>query len=188
MGRYVLFFALGIFGALADLVSKSLIFNRYFDTSGNYVEPVWLVGEYLGIQCSTNPGALFGMGNGLSWLFATISVFAILGLLVWLFVFRGAADRWITIATGLIFGGIIGNLYDRIGLGWNPEYPESVKTNVRDWIHFHIEGVWPFDPWPNFNIADSLLVCGAIMLFLHAIFVGDPNAQKSSSEEEEEAK
>ena len=50
---------------------------------------------------------------------------------------------------------------------------------MRDWILFRLEGVPWFDPWPNFNIADVLLVCGAIMLFLHALIYTEPEkAQK----------
>lgn len=175
-----------LFGLTADLVTKSLIFNRFYDVSGRYTEPHWLIPEILGIQCSTNPGALFGMGSGYSWLFASVSVVAVIGLISWLFVFKAAVDRWLTIALGMICGGIVGNFYDRVGLGWRPEYLESVKTNVRDWIHFRIEGVSLFDPWPNFNIADSLLVCGAIMLFVHAFLNPPPeseNDQRSVSEE-----
>lgn len=168
--RYVIFFSLMILGSVTDLVTKSYIFNRYYDVSGAGKDPVWFVGENLGIQCSTNPGALFGMGSGYSWLFATISVFAVTGLLCWLFLFKAAIDRWITVSIGLICGGIIGNFYDRVGLGWRPEYLPDVKTHVRDWIHFCAEGVPFCDPWPNFNIADSLLVTGAIMLFIHAFF------------------
>ena len=65
-------------------------------------------------------------------------------------------------------GGIFGNLYDRVGLGFTPGFPEGIRTNVRDWVLFRLEGVPMFDPWPNFNIADSVLVAGAIMLFVHA--------------------
>jgi signal peptidase II len=74
----------------------------------------------------------------------------------------------------MISGGILGNLYDRVGLGYVATYPMEIKNNVRDWILFELDGVRIFDPWPNFNIADSLLVCGAIMLFIHAFFYTEP--------------
>ena len=61
------------------------------------------------------------MGKGLSWLFASVSVVAIVALIVWLFVFKAAVDFWLTFILGMISGGILGNFYDRIGLGWRPE-------------------------------------------------------------------
>ena len=119
---------------------------------------------------SINPGALFGLGAGYSWVFATISIGALIGIFCWLFIWRAARDRWLTTALGLVTAGIIGNLYDRLGWGYVQGFPEAVRDNVRDWILFRLEGVPFFDPWPNFNIADSLLVIGAILLFLHAFF------------------
>jgi signal peptidase II len=60
--------------------------------------------------------------------------------------------------------GIFGNLYDRLGLwdasGLAPEY----EHGVRDWILFRYQQY----TWPNFNIADCLLVCGAGLLMWHA--------------------
>ncbi len=75
-------------------------------------------------------------------------------------------------ALGFILGGIFGNLYDRLGfpgLVW-PQYPNDPRAGqpvfaVRDWLHFEIQRI-QFD-WPVFNIADSLLVVGAAMLFWH---------------------
>ena len=181
ISRYVLFFSLALSGVTLDLVSKSMIFARYFDParSGEPQDVHWLVDGILGIQTSTNPGALFGIGHGYSWLFAIFSVIAIVGILVWLFVARAAHDRWLTLTLGLITGGILGNLYDRVGLGALPEYPESIRTNVRDFILFRIENVPLFDPWPNFNIADSLLVTGAALLFVHALFMIEPPAESA---------
>lgn len=149
------------------------MFNRHYNVELAHARVrqnigFWWIEGVFGVQTSTNPGALFGMGAGLSYVFATFSIVALTGILVWLFLFRAAADRWLTIALGLVSGGIIGNLYDRVGLGWKPEYPEWVRDNVRDWIYFRLEGVPFFDPWPNFNIADSLLVVGAAMLFVHS--------------------
>ena len=187
VNRYVLFFVLLALGLSADLISKTMVFNRFFDVTGGYREPYWLIDSFFGIQCSTNPGALFGLGQGLSWLFASVSVVAIVGLVVWLFVFKAAADLGLTFTLGIISGGILGNFYDRIGLGWQPNYPEEIKTNVRDWIHVYIEGVPGCAPWPNFNIADSLLVTGAILLFIHALVHKDPVTVSDDAESTNES-
>jgi signal peptidase II len=61
-------------------------------------------------------------------------------------------------------GGVAGNLYDRLGLWWTPEFSANPKHAVRDWILFRY-GEWT---WPNFNVADMLLVFGAFLLVLHA--------------------
>ena len=174
VSRFVLFFGLLIVGLAADLLTKAWVFNNYFDPEiareqahGQFVAFWWIEGVF-GVQPSTNPGALFGMGAGLSFYFAMFSLVAIVGIVVWLFVFRAAHDRWLTFSLGLVSGGILGNMYDRVGLGAKPSYPEEIRDNVRDWILFRLEGVPFFDPWPNFNIADSVLVVGAAMLFIHS--------------------
>ena len=60
------------------------------------------------------------------------------------------------------------------------------RSAVRDWIHFRIEGVPFFDPWPNFNIADSLLVAGAISLFIHMLWIAPrQEAEKAKSDTNE---
>lgn len=169
VSRYALFFLLLMLGAGADLVTKHYVFQHYYQFEfGADNSPIWWINGILGIQTSTNAGALFGFGQGFSKLFATLSVLVLVGIITWLFVFKGAVDRWLTFAFGLISGGIIGNFYDRVGWGYNPAHPAYIKNHVRDWIHFNLDGIPIFNPWPNFNIADALLVTGAIMLFLHA--------------------
>lgn len=173
--RYALFLLPAIIGLAADLATKAYVFRHYFDPDRAAAKMPqfthWWIDGIFGIQTSTNPGALFGIGQGHSWFFAIFSLVALTAILVWLFVLKAAWDRWLTFALGLIAGGILGNFYDRIGWGYLPQYPESIKTDVRDWILFRWEGIRIFEPWPNFNIADSLLVAGAIMLFFHAFFL-----------------
>jgi signal peptidase II len=187
LSRYALFFLPLLIGVSADLATKAYMFGRFFDPSrADSQSPAWAeqtkhwwIDGVFGIQTSTNPGALFGMGSGHSGLFALFSVAALIGILVWVFWYGAIRDRWLTFSLGLICGGILGNLYDRVGLGYQPSYPLAIKNNVRDWILFELEGVPFFDPWPNFNIADACLVCGAIMLFIHACCYNEPAKQEN---------
>ena len=167
--RYVVFFSIAIAGCLIDLVTKSWVFN-WRGMPG--VRPTWwLWDDVFGFQTSLNEGALFGMGQGMVVLFATLSVLAAAGILIWLFPVGGARDLLLTVALGMITAGIFGNLYDRLGLpGLKWHFASSLHDivgpvyAVRDWILVMI-GKWP---WPTFNIADSLLVCGAALLVWHA--------------------
>jgi len=173
LNRYVLFFSLAAIGCAVDLITKSVVFAKYFDPNlrlDPHQAQEWWIGEIFGIQTHTNPGALFGIGEGMSFWFAMLSLFAITAILMWLFVFKAATERVLTFALGMVTGGILGNMYDRLGFGFTEGHPVEIKYNVRDWIYFHLHGVAWFDPWPNFNIADTLLVVGAGILFFHAFF------------------
>jgi signal peptidase II len=168
--RYVVFFTLAIAGCLVDLATKSWIFN-WLGMPGE--RPIWWIWPgVLGFETSLNEGALFGLGQGMVVVFAILSVLAAIGVLYWLFIAGAAQDFLLTVALGLVTAGIFGNLYDRLGLpdlSWN--YANALHQvgdpvyAVRDWIlvligRFH---------WPNFNIADSLLVSGAFLLVWHAL-------------------
>ena len=48
--------------------------------------------------------------------------------MIWLFWFRAAESWWLTVALGLVAGGIVGNLYDRLGLWWHEDYPVEWQT------------------------------------------------------------
>ena len=175
--RYVLFAAIVAMGCTADLVTKRWI----FDTLGMPHERPswWLVGEIFGFTTSLNEGALFGVGQGQGLIFSALSVVAVLGIVYWLFVAKAAHDWLLTLALGCVTGGIFGNLYDRLGmpgLRWNQDLHHQAGQPVyavRDWIHFKIDGLVD---WPIFNIADSLLVCGAALLVLHALWAEQPSA------------
>lgn len=165
----VTFFALAAIGATADLLSKAAVFRWQGLPGQNSVW--WIVEDHFGIQTAVNIGAVFGLGAGKGTWFAVLSILAGIGAVIWLFWFGAAQSRWLTWALGLISGGIIGNLYDRLGMWWQEGYPPHWQSGVRDWILFKIDGVPFFDPWPNFNIADSLLVVGACMLMYQSLFL-----------------
>jgi len=173
--RYVLFFVLAITGCIADLLTKHSIF-AWLGMPGES-SPAWVIPGYFGWETSLNEGALFGMGQGMVPVFAALSVLAFLGILYWLFFAGAAQDLLLTIALGCITAGIMGNLYDRLGvhhLVWS-YHPDPAKIGqrvyaVRDWILIQLSDQWK---WPNFNIADALLVCGAGLLIWHSLFAAD---------------
>ena len=163
--KWITFFVVAMLGTTLDLWTKSAIF-AWLGLPGEN-SPWWLIEPYVGIETAVNPGALFGLGAGFGFVFAILSVAAAVGIFVWLAKFRAIESWWLTSALSFVLGGIGGNLYDRLGL-WNPpEARPEWASGVRDWILFQYNDQWV---WPNFNIADSLLVCGAIMLFLHTLF------------------
>lgn len=168
--RHAIFWLLAIGGCAADLATKHSVFDSLGVPGAS--EPWWLWEGYVGIETATNPGALFGMGAGGANWFAGLSVVAMVGILYWLFVRKAAVDGLLTFALGCVTGGILGNLYDRLGL-WTATGPDGEQykdiQEVRDWILLRYGNF----TWPNFNIADCLLVCGAALLFWHAFFVAD---------------
>lgn len=170
--RYFVFFLLAAGGCLVDLGSKHWIF-AWRDMPGQKPS-FWLLPNVFGFTTSLNEGALFGFGQGQVAVFAALSVAAAVAILYWLFILRAARDSLLTVAMGCVMAGILGNLYDRLGLPglqwqgqpFDPHPPGSAVYAVRDWLHFKLDPIG-FN-WPIFNIADSLLVCGATLLVWHA--------------------
>jgi len=167
---YLLFAAIAICGAVVDLLTKHWIFGVL---GMPHSRPSWwLVDEIFGFTTSLNEGALFGIGQGQGLIFSGLSLLAMIGIGYWL-VFAGAArDLLLTVAPGCVTGGVLGNLYDRLGLPglrWGADaihQPGQAVYAVRDWLHFKVDRLVD---WPIFNIADSLLVCGAALLIWHAM-------------------
>jgi signal peptidase II len=173
--RYIIFGAVSSLGCAADLLTKQWVFDwRGPPREGN---EWWLWEPYVGIETAVNIGALFGMGGGYGLVFAGLSILAALGIVIWLFPFGAARDRWLTWSLSLVMGGVLGNLYDRLGFWMEPGYPEAWSNAVRDWMLLRY-GQYT---WPNFNIADSLLVCGAGMLMLHAFWERSESETESAS-------
>ena len=161
-----LFLAVTGIAATTDLVSKEWVF-RALGMPGES-RPISLLSGVLVLETNLNEGALFGMGQGMGVFFATVSVAAMIGILALVSRTATRSDPWLLPALGLIVGGIIGNLSDRLGspgLEWHAplERRGEAVLAVRDWIHFTLPGVID---WPIFNLADSWLVIGAGILLL----------------------
>lgn len=154
------FLGLAIAGCAIDLITKSAVF-RWLGPPTGVQNISWLIEGYVGIETALNHGALFGMGQGKVWLFALMSFVALGGIVFWLVKMQAIEDGLLSLTLGLVTGGVLGNLYDRLGI-WS----EFKVYAVRDWIRFSYD--YNAYVWPNFNIADSLLVCGAALLVWHS--------------------
>ena len=165
--RAVVFGALTILGTAIDLWTKEQTFRLKGlpgeQTPTWWVENLW--GGYAGVETAINQGALFGLGQGYGWLFALVSIVAIAGMILWLFVGKACESLWLTITMGLIAGGILGNLYDRLNMHG---LPGPFAGGVRDWVLLRYRTGADEYTWPNFNIADALLVAGAILLGIYS--------------------
>jgi signal peptidase II len=188
--RYVLFGAIVAVGLAIDLATKWWAFHTFgMPSPGDPGEPLrWM----LRIETGLNEGALFGLGQGKGLAFVALSFVALLGIGLWLFVAKAARDGLVTVALAGVTAGILGNLYDRLGLHalrWDrPVFdfqgrlihqPGDTVYAVRDWIHFQC----PWFDWPIFNVADMLLVGGVALLLWHA-YVVEPRQRRCSKARE----
>ena len=107
--------------------------------------------------------ALWGIGQGYTWIFAILSAVAVVGVLYWLFALGAANSWWLTLSLALIMAGTLGNLYDRLGLH-GCIVNGTIKYAVRDFLLFTF-GDWNY---PVFNFADVFLVTGALMLVVQS--------------------
>ena len=172
------FLTIAIVASALDLWSKNWIFGRLGmpGTDGT----LWLWEGVFGFQTALNGGALFGMGQGFVLGFAALSFVMLIVIFVWA-VGPFFKNMFLIVVMGLISGGIVGNLYDRLGLHqlrWLDDSEHIVGTPVyavRDWLLVMIGSYH----WPNFNLADSYLVAGVILLGIYVFFfVEQPKEQK----------
>lgn len=116
-----------------------------------------------------NTGAAFSLLHDQSgwqrWFFSAVAFVVAIAVVVWMSRL-GPKERWLSIALSLILGGAAGNLIDRLVLGY-----------VVDFIQLYY-GRWS---WPAFNIADSAISVGAVMMIVHS-------PRMSASEEAQSAK
>ena len=176
-GRLILFLTISAGGLIADLLTKSYMFEELGLPHETIGVDWWIIENFFGFQTAVNQGALFGMGQGGSSIFALFSVIAFTAILFWLV--RGEAwkSRFLTICLACITGGVIGNFYDRRGWWHGTDIESDYAYGVRDFILFTYQDY----VWPNFNIADCLLVCGAILLVFYSFKYDEPKKEKDES-------
>jgi signal peptidase II len=176
----IVFFNIVIITSALDLGTKSWVFGRLGMPGTSDTQWVWE--GVFGFQTALNEGALFGMGQGFVLGFAILSIAMLIGIVIWLLGHFGK-NWFLVIVMALISGGVIGNLYDRLGLHqlrWLDDGFHVADTPVyavRDWLLVMIGSYH----WPNFNFADAYLVAGVILLAIYTLFFAEQPSSKNES-------
>jgi signal peptidase II len=134
----------GIAAAVAAIDQLTKLFLVATIGPGRIESRVELVDGWLALEYTENRGAAFGVLSGLVPLLTVASI-AILTALLWHYMRQAKPPLWHTVAIGAIAGGALGNLIDRVRLG-------------------HVIDFLSVGPWPNFNVADSAITVGVLVL------------------------
>jgi signal peptidase II len=153
MRKLAPWYALSLLVVLLDQLTK-----HWVSASFNYGE-VRAVTGFFNLVLTHNTGAAFSfLASAAGWqrgVFIGIALIAIVVISVLLA--RHSADKLFCLSLALILGGAIGNVIDRIALGY-----------VVDFLDFYIAG-WH---WPAFNLADSAISVGAVLMVVDSLFPG----------------
>lgn len=118
-----------------------------------------------------NTGAAFSFLSDASgwqrWFFAIISIVVSIGITVWLKRLQ-SSQIWLAVSLALILGGALGNVWDRLTLGY-----------VVDFIQVYYDRWY----WPAFNVADSAISVGAAMLIIDSLRSHKPDVEKAANDE-----
>jgi signal peptidase II len=154
--RWGVFVVLAAIVVALDQLSKAIVVGALAPGESTSV-----VDDLLRIVHGQNNGGLFGLFGGQAPIFAAVSV-AVIGLIV-LYQARAGRSLLVSIALGLLLGGALGNLADRIRIG-----------HVVDFVDAGIGGLRFF----TFNIADSAISLSILLLILLAIRSERPGAER----------
>ncbi len=158
MRHWILFLVIALFGAGIDLYSKTAVLDKV-----PYQEEIEIIPGYLSFGQIYNEGIVFGMFSDSKKIWLIVSILAV-PIIVGVFA-SVKNPRWIYVVTmGLILAGTLGNLYDR-----------AAYEKVRDFIKFSYDSE---HVWPLFNLADSYICMGVLLLSVEMIFFDEKKKEK----------
>ena len=128
-----------------------------------------LIEGVFALEGTYNPGVTFGLAQGQTELILAFTFLATAVLGAWLFLTK--RRNWLLhVALGMVLAGALGNLWDR--LQWH---------KVRDFFLFYLgDPAAPSFRWPNFNVADSMIVVGVGLILLDELFLSRWRARREA--------
>jgi signal peptidase II len=138
---------------ILDIITKFLVVSHI-----SLHERINVLGTFVQLTLVYNQGGLFGILQGYQSLFLIVSLM-VLGLLILFYVYEKNKSPLFCCAMALIASGAIGNILDRL-LGM---VGFANRPGVVDFIYIGDDNVFR---WPAFNVADAVIVIGAILLII----------------------
>jgi signal peptidase II len=140
--------------ALIALILALDVITKHFIVSGfSFGERADFLGGFLRISLVYNEGGVFGILQGHKNLFLVVSIVVLL-LMVLYYLFEKNKSILFSLSMACIMSGAVGNIIDRLVPG---------RPGVVDFISVGVDGVYR---WPSFNVADSSIVVGALLLII----------------------
>ena len=160
--RFIAWLSIAMLVVLADQVTKWAIVEWV-----SLYEKIPL-NSFINLTHQRNTGAAFSFladaGGWQRWFFVALATGVSAAIVVWLWRIRSGGQAVLAAGLALVLGGAVGNLIDRITLGYVTDF-------IQVWF-----GNWPF---PSFNIADAGISVGAAFLIIDAIFFSGREAEQS---------
>ena len=133
-----------------DQITKALVLRTWPLPQTGEVE---LLGQWLALTYVRNDGIAFGLFQGVPQFFTVTSLLVVAGAIYFYLRHPAEHDRWVPIMLGLIVGGAVGNVIDRVRFGYVVDF---IKTFA--------------GRFPVFNVADSAVVVGVMLMALRVFF------------------
>lgn len=141
-------FVIIILGFVVDRVTKILSVNFLKDGD------VTILKNFFDLQYVENHGAAFGIMQNKQLIISIITLAVVVGMIFYLVKYK-PGSRLFRVSLACIIGGALGNLFDRLYYKY-----------VVDFIFFHYKDTFT---WPNFNVADILVVTGTLLMALYIV-------------------
>lgn len=154
----MVYYMIAVLVILLDQITKWLVVSKM-----QFGESIPVIDQFLYITSHRNQGAAWGILQGQMWLFYVITLIVIIAIIYYLQ--TAAKGKWLLgTSLALMLGGAVGNFIDRV-----------FRKEVVDFIHTYI---FTYN-FPVFNVADSSLVIGVILLMI--VMLRDEKAAKEKS-------
>jgi signal peptidase II len=151
---------------LLDQLSKTVVVHNF-----QIGDSTPVLGNFFKLTYILNPGGVFGSRLGSQNFYTIISILALI-VTSWFFFKTGNRETWLRIGLCMVLGGAVGNLIDRVRFGEVVDFLDFDFFNINvpplKVSFFNFPG-FQLDRWPVFNLADSFVLIGIVLIIVHLV-------------------